>query len=43
MNGGGALVIRDGRHPVIEQLPGAERFVPNDTRLDGDRDTSSSS
>jgi DNA mismatch repair protein MutS len=34
MNGGGALVIRDGRHPVIETLPGAERFVPNDTRLD---------
>ncbi|MEI7898732.1 MAG: DNA mismatch repair protein MutS [bacterium] len=28
------LVIRDGRHPVIEQLPGAEQFVPNDTRLD---------
>jgi DNA mismatch repair protein MutS len=28
------LVIEDGRHPVIEQLPDAERFVPNDTRLD---------
>ncbi len=28
------LTIEDGRHPVIEQLPDAERFVPNDTRLD---------
>ena len=28
------LVIEDGRHPVIEQLPDAERFVPNDTRID---------
>jgi DNA mismatch repair protein MutS len=31
---GDELVIEDGRHPVIEQLPDAERFVPNDTRLD---------
>ncbi len=29
-----ALEIRDGRHPVIEQLPDAEQFVPNDTLLD---------
>jgi DNA mismatch repair protein MutS len=28
------LEIRDGRHPVIEQLPDAEQFVPNDTLLD---------
>lgn len=27
------LEIRDGRHPVVEQMPGAERFVPNDTML----------
>jgi DNA mismatch repair protein MutS len=27
--------IKDGRHPVIEQMPQAERFVPNDTLLDG--------
>lgn len=33
---GTALVIRDGRHPVVETLPGADRFVPNDTRLDTD-------
>lgn len=29
-----SLEIRDGRHPVIEQLPAAEQFVPNDTLLD---------
>ncbi len=28
------LKIKDGRHPVIEQLPLPERFVPNDTLLD---------
>ena len=27
--------IRDGRHPVIEAMNLGERFVPNDTRLDG--------
>ena len=30
----GRIRIKDGRHPVIEQMPEAERFVPNDTRLD---------
>jgi DNA mismatch repair protein MutS len=29
----GMLLIRDGRHPVLEQNLGDERFVPNDTRL----------
>jgi DNA mismatch repair protein MutS len=29
------LRIREGRHPVMETLAGAERFVPNDTLLDG--------
>ncbi|HMO52419.1 MAG TPA: DNA mismatch repair protein MutS [Kiritimatiellia bacterium] len=33
----GRIAIKDGRHPVIETLPQAERFVPNDTLLDGDR------
>jgi len=28
--------IRDGRHPVIESMKLGERFVPNDTLLDGD-------
>jgi len=27
--------IREGRHPVIEAMKLGERFVPNDTRLDG--------
>ena len=30
----GALWVRDGRHPVLEQSLTDERFVPNDTRLD---------
>jgi len=29
------IEIKAGRHPVIEALPDAERFVPNDCRLDG--------
>jgi DNA mismatch repair protein MutS len=28
------LAIVDGRHPVVERLAAAGRFVPNDTRLD---------
>ena len=35
MNEGDAIRITDGRHPVVEQMPDAERFVPNDTLLDG--------
>jgi DNA mismatch repair protein MutS len=31
----GVLQIRDGRHPVLEQNPADERFVPNDTGLAG--------
>jgi len=34
-NDDGRISIKDGRHPVIESLPQAERFVPNDTLLDG--------
>ncbi len=34
MHEGDRLRIRGGRHPVIETLPEAERFVPNDTLLD---------
>lgn len=30
-----ALDIRGGRHAIVEQLPDAERFVPNDTSLNG--------
>jgi DNA mismatch repair protein MutS len=31
------LEIREGRHPVVEKLHTAERFVPNDAYLDDDR------
>jgi DNA mismatch repair protein MutS len=31
------LVVRDGRHPVLDQNLAEEKFVPNDTDLDGDR------
>ena len=32
------LELRDARHPVVESvLTGGERFVPNDTDLDGER------
>jgi DNA mismatch repair protein MutS len=34
VNGGDAIVIVDGRHPVIERIGHLEPFVPNDTRLD---------
>ncbi len=27
--------IREGRHPIIERMNTAERFVPNDVRIDG--------
>ena len=30
------LVIRDGRHPVLDQNLVDEKFVPNDTDLDGE-------
>ena len=29
------LVVWEGRHPVIEQMPLEERFVPNDAYVDG--------
>jgi len=29
----GVIEIRDGRHPVLEQMPAGERFVPNDACL----------
>ncbi len=36
MTDGCAVRITGGRHPVVEQMPEAERFVPNDTELDCD-------
>ena len=35
---GNRLEIKDGRHPIVEQMPGAERFVPNDTTVDCEDD-----
>jgi DNA mismatch repair protein MutS len=32
----GVLIIRDGRHPVLDQNLSEERFVPNDTQLGAD-------
>lgn len=31
---GGCIAIREGRHPVVEQLDGGQPFIPNDTILD---------
>jgi DNA mismatch repair protein MutS len=31
------LIIRDGRHPVLDQNLAEEKFVPNDTELDGEK------
>ncbi len=37
INHGLSIKIKDGRHPVIEQMGLGERFVPNDIELDGDK------
>lgn len=34
VTGGGELIIRDGRHPVVEKMLKNSLFVPNDTKLD---------
>jgi DNA mismatch repair protein MutS len=31
---GDEILIRDGRHPVLERMGLSERFVPNDTQMD---------
>ncbi|HEX6274773.1 MAG TPA: DNA mismatch repair protein MutS [Polyangiaceae bacterium] len=36
VDAGGALVIRDARHPVVERAAARGRFVPNDVELDLD-------
>ena len=38
VNDSGKIVIREGRHPVVEALLEAERFVPNDAILDAEGD-----
>lgn len=34
INTSGRLEIKDGRHPVIEQIMGSENFISNDTYID---------
>jgi len=34
MDDSGLLLLEEARHPVLEQLPASEKFVPNDVRLD---------
>jgi DNA mismatch repair protein MutS len=34
MNTDGSIVIEDGRHPVVEKMITAERFVPNTVHID---------
>lgn len=34
MNDSGLLLLEEARHPVLEQLPASEKFVPNDVRLE---------
>ena len=36
LNEGERILIRDGRHPVVERGLGEGRYVPNDTDLDSD-------
>lgn len=37
INEDGRYDIRDGRHPVVEEAIGREKFVPNDTTLNGEQ------
>ncbi len=37
VNNGDRIVIKAGRHPVVERVLGPGRFVPNDVRLDGEQ------
>ncbi len=36
INGDGAIILEEARHPVLEQMATSEKFVPNDVRLDVD-------
>lgn len=33
LSGQGDIVIRDGRHPVVERMNSVEQFIPNDTEI----------
>ena len=36
VDGGLDILIRDGRHPIVEKASGSEFFVPNDTEMDAE-------
>jgi DNA mismatch repair protein MutS len=38
VHAGGHIDIKQGRHPVVEKMVGRKEFVPNDMRLDQDRE-----
>ncbi len=38
MNSGDTIVIKGGRHPVVEQINISERFIPNDCYLDTNKE-----
>ncbi len=38
INNEGKIVIKEGRHPVVEQLRLSEKFIPNDCYLDTDKE-----
>lgn len=37
INDSGRIIIKDGRHPVVEKMNPSMLFVPNDTNLDDDK------
>lgn len=37
LHDGGDILIREGRHPVVEAIQGQANFVPNDLRMDEQR------
>ncbi len=38
MNNGDKIIIKEGRHPVIEQINISDRFIPNDCYLDTNKE-----
>ncbi|GAH17321.1 unnamed protein product, partial [marine sediment metagenome] len=38
MNNGDTIVIKGGRHPVVEQINISDRFIPNDCYLDTNKE-----
>ncbi|MHA1915309.1 MAG: DNA mismatch repair protein MutS [Promethearchaeota archaeon] len=38
VNNGSNIIIKDGRHPVVEQMDISEKFIPNDCYLDTETD-----